>query len=151
MSEDGGAAPTPLVLDSSVVIAVARGDTGVMTLIQGFDADGRPLVIPVLAVAGAALDTRSDDAEALLHGLERLGNAQVAPLRDAEQAAALAAVIARTGLDPWDAHVAAVASAAICPILTLDAAKWRQHAGDLDDALYIIEIADPDEAPGGAG
>jgi predicted nucleic acid-binding protein len=151
LSEDSGSVPTPLILDCSVVIAVARGDTGVMTLIQGFDADGRPLVIPVLAVAVAALDTRSEDAEALLHGLERLGNAQVAPLRDAEQAAALAAVIARTGLDLWDAHVAEVATAAICPILTLDAAKWRQHTGDLDDALYIIEIADPDEAPGGTG
>jgi predicted nucleic acid-binding protein len=148
LSEDDGSVPPPLVLDSSVVTAVARGDTGVMTLIQGFDADVRPLVIPVLAVAGAALDTRSEDAEALLHGLERLGNAQVAPLRDAEQAAALATVIARTGLDPWDAHVAAVASAAICPILTLDAANWRQHAGDLDDALHIIEIADPDEGAG---
>ena len=70
-----------------------------------------------------------------------------APLKGAEQAARLAAVIAGTGLDPWNAHVAAVADAAICPILTLDAAKWRQHAERLDEPLHIIEIADPDEAP----
>jgi len=60
----------------------------------------------------------------------------------------LAAVIARTGLDPWDAHVAAVADASVCPILTLDAGKWRQHSGDLDEPLHIIEIADPDEPAG---
>ena len=74
----------------------------------------------------------------------------VAPLRDAEQAARLAAVIAATGLDPRDAHVAAVADASVCPILTLDAAKWRQHAGDLDEPLYIIEIVNPGE-PHNAG
>jgi hypothetical protein len=38
-----------------------------------------------------------------------------AALRDAEQAVRLAAVIARTGLDPWDAHVAAVADAGGLP------------------------------------
>ena len=63
---------------------------------------------------------------------------------DAEQAVRLAAVIARTELDPWDAHVAAVADASVCPILTLDAGKWRQHSGDLREPLHIIEIADPD-------
>jgi hypothetical protein len=66
-----------------------------------------------------------------------------AALRDAEQAVRLAAVIARTGLDPWDAHVAAVADAAVCPILTLDVVKWREHAADLDEPLHFIEIADP--------
>ncbi len=44
-----------------------------------------------------------------------------------------------------DAHVAAAADVSVCPILTLDAAKWREHAGDLDEPLHIIEIADPDE------
>jgi hypothetical protein len=64
----------------------------------------------------------------------------------------LAAVIARTGLDPWDAHAAAVADAAICPVLTLDAAKWRQYAEGVDEPLHIIEIANPDAAPvDGAG
>jgi predicted nucleic acid-binding protein len=77
-----------------------------------------------------------------------LENAEVASLRDAEQAAHLAGVIARTGLDPWDAHVAAVADVAICPILTLDAAKWREHSASLDAQLHIIHIADPDEPPG---
>ncbi len=148
MSEDSGATLPPYVLDLSVAIAVARFDASVMTLIQGYDARGQSLVIPVLALTGASLDVRTEDADDLLEGLERLGNAEVAPLRDAEQAARLAAVIARTGLDPWDAHVAAVADAAICPILTLDAGKWRQHSADLDDPLHIIEIADPGEGAG---
>ncbi|MGH3289147.1 MAG: PIN domain-containing protein [Streptosporangiaceae bacterium] len=135
----------------SVLVAVARADTRIMTLVQELDARGRPLIIPALAVTGASLDIRSDEAADLLEGLERLGAALVAPLRDGEQAIRLAAVIARTGLDPWDAHVAAVADAAVCPILTLDAAKWREHSGDLDDPLYFVEIADPDETPGDPG
>ena len=148
MSEDSGATLPPYVLDLSVAIAVVRFDASVMTLIQGYDARGQSLVIPVLALTGASLDVRTEDADDLLEGLERLGNAEVAPLRDAEQAARLAAVIARTGLDPWDAHVAAVADASVCPILTLDAGKWRQHSGDLDEPLHIIEIADPGEPAG---
>ena len=62
--------------------------------------------------------------------------------------ARLAAVIARTDLDPWDAHVAAVADAAVCAILTLDSAKWREHTGNLDEPLHVIEIADPGKTPG---
>ena len=146
MSGDGGARPAPLILDASVLIEAARGDHGIMTLLQGYDADGVPLVIPVLATVAASLDTRSDDAEAILHGLERLGNAMAAPVLDAEQAVRLADVIARTGLDAWDAHVAAVADASICPILTLDGTKWREHAGDLDERLHFVEIADPDDS-----
>lgn len=144
MSEDGGARPAPVILDASVLIEAARGDTGIMTLIQGYDAAGQPLIMPVLAVAAASLDTRSEDAEAILHGIERLGNSATAPVQDMEQALALAAVIARTGLDPYDAQVAAVADAEICPILTLNAAKWREHAHDLDEPLHFVEIADPD-------
>lgn len=144
MSE-GGAVPVPYVLDTSVLAAVARGDSEIMAFIQGLDAAGQPMVIPALAITGASLDVRSEEADELLEGLELLGMADIAPLKGAEQAGALAAVIARTGLDPWDAHVAAVADAAICPILTLQAVKWRQHSGDLDDPLHIMEIADPDD------
>ncbi len=147
MSEDSGTVPTPYVLDASVVVAVARGDTEIMTFIQRLDGTGQPMVVPALAITAASLDVRSDEADELLEGLELLGNAEIAPLQGAEQAARLASVIARTGLDPWDAHVAAVADAAVCPILTRDAAKWREHAGDLGEPLYIIEIADPGEAP----
>lgn len=143
MSEDSGATPAPFILDTSVLTAIAREDAAVMALIQGYDADGQPTVIPVLAVTAAALDMRSEDAADLFAGLERLEHSLTAPLRDVEQATALADVIARTGLSPWDAHVAAVADAAICPILTLDSQKWRRHAGDLDEPLHIIEISDP--------
>lgn len=145
MSEDSGAQPPPLVLDVSVITAVVRGDAAVTGLVLDYDARSQPLVIPVLAMTAAALDTRTEEAEELLAGLERLDSVIVAPVRDAEQAARLAAVIARTGLDPGDAHVAAVADAAICPVLTLEVQKWRQHAGDLDEPLHIIEIADPEE------
>jgi predicted nucleic acid-binding protein len=145
VSEDSGAVSTPYVLDVSVLVAVARGDMAIMTFIQRLDGIGQPMVIPLLAITAASLDVRSDEADELLAGLELLGNAEIAPVQGAEQAARLAAVIARTGLDPWDAHVAAVADASICPILTLQAEKWRQHSSDLDEPLHIIEIADPGE------
>jgi predicted nucleic acid-binding protein len=57
----------------------------------------------------------------------------------------LADIIAKTALDPWDAHVAAVADAAICPILTLNADKWRQPSADLGEPLHIVEISGPDD------
>ena len=57
----------------------------------------------------------------------------------------LASIVARTGLDAWDAHAAAVADASVCPILTLNGAKWRQHSGELDEPLHFIEIEDPGE------
>jgi hypothetical protein len=90
-------------------------------------------------------DARSEEADELLGGLELLDNVTIAPLRGSEQAARLADVIAKTGLDPWDAHVGALADVGIYPILTLNAAKWRQHSADLDEPLHIIEISDPDE------
>ena len=139
------ASPTPFILDTSVLIAVARGDADVIALIRGYDARSQPLVIPALAMAGASLDARSEEADDLLAGLELLEVVTVAPLNGAEQAARLADLVARTGLDPWDAHVAAIADVAICPILTLDAAKWQQPSADLDEPLHIIEIADPGE------
>ena len=91
------------------------------------------------------MDARSEEADDLLGGLELLDNVTIAPLRGTEQAARLADIIARTGLDPWDAHAAAIADVAIYPILALDAAKWRQPSADLDEPLHIIEIADPDD------
>jgi predicted nucleic acid-binding protein len=135
----------PFVLDTSVVTAVARGDPDIIGLIQEYDARGRLLVIPALAVAGASLGARSEEADDLLGGLELLGNVTIAPVRGTEQAAGLADIIARTGLDPWDAHAAAIADVAIYPILTLDAAKWRQPAAGLDEPPHIVEISDPDE------
>lgn len=145
MSEDSGAAPPPYVLDVSVLTAITRGDYDVMSYIQALASQGRPLVIPVLAVTAAVLDMRTGDTKAILRGLERLATAIPAPLQGAIQAAALADVIAKTGLEPYDAHVAAVALASICSILTLDVPKWRQHERDLDEPLYIVEIADPEE------
>ncbi|GII31882.1 hypothetical protein [Planotetraspora mira] len=70
---------------------------------------------------------------------------EIAPLEGIEQAAKIADLIGRTGLSPWDAHVAAIADVAICPILTLDAGKWNEASGPLEDPLFTIEIADPDQ------
>jgi predicted nucleic acid-binding protein len=98
------------------------------------------MVMPALACAGASLDARSDDADDLLGGLELLESVTAAPLSGAEQAVRLAAIMARTALDPWDAHTAAIANAAVCPILTLDAGRWQQPSADLDEPLHIVEV-----------
>jgi predicted nucleic acid-binding protein len=145
VSEDSGPAPEPWVLDVSVLVAIARADADVTRLLLNLDAQGQPLVIPVLAMAAASADARTEDADIALRGLEQLDSVLVAPLRDAEQAARLAAIAAKGGLEQADAHVAAVASASACPILTLDAAKWRQRAADLDEPLETIEIYEPPE------
>lgn len=137
------AARTPLILDVSVLTAVARADPDIIGLVQGYDARHQPMVMPALTRAGASLDVRSDEADDLLAGLELLDSVTAAPLSGAEQAARLAGIIARTGLDPWNAHAAAIANAAICPILTLDAARWAHPSADLDEPLHIIEISDP--------
>ncbi len=52
MSQDSGATAPLYILDLSVALAVARFDASVMTLIQGYDARGQSLVIPVLALTG---------------------------------------------------------------------------------------------------
>ncbi len=43
-----------------------------MTFIQRLDGTGQPMVIPVLAIAAASLDARSEEADELLEGLELL-------------------------------------------------------------------------------
>ncbi len=50
MSEDDGDVPTPLILDVSVLVEIARWDRDIMTLIQDYDAAGQPMVVAALAV-----------------------------------------------------------------------------------------------------
>jgi len=136
----------------SVLVAIARADAEVTNLIIILDGRGQPLIIPVLAVAAASADARTEDGDIALRGLERLENSLVAPLQNTEQATRLAAVAAKAELDMGDAHAATVAHVSACPILTLEADKWRQHARDLGEPLDIIEIADlPDSADGQNG
>ena len=124
---------------------IARGDPDLIRLIQRFDANRQPMVVPALAITGASLDVRSEDAGDLLGGLDLFEEVTIAPLNGPDQATTLAAMISKTGLDPWDAHVAAIADASVLPILTLDQAKWQEPSLALDEPLHIREIADPEE------
>jgi hypothetical protein len=138
--------PTPYVLDTSVLADVARGDADLIGLLQGFDQAGQPLVVPVLAAAGALVDNcGAPDAQALLSGLAAFGGTIVAPLDGIAQAAKLIDMMSTTGLDVYDAHAAAIADVSICPILTLHAHKWRERSSALDNPLHVIEISDPDD------
>uniref|UniRef100_UPI003F49A784 hypothetical protein n=1 Tax=Nonomuraea sp. CA-252377 TaxID=3240003 RepID=UPI003F49A784 len=137
--------PAPYILDTGVLAEVARGDADLIGLVQDYDRIGQPLVISVLAAAGALFDVTGEEASALLSGLTAFEHVQVAALDGVEQAGLLAQMVQRTGLNPWDGHVAALAFMATCPILTLDRSRWEQPARALDDPLYFIEIADPGE------
>jgi hypothetical protein len=87
-----------------------------------------------------------DDSADSLRGLPDLDNALSAPVADVGQALRLVEIAERAGLDMGAAHVAAVADASVCPILTLDAERWRRASAQLPEPLHIIEIADPGEA-----
>lgn len=140
-----GATPSPYVLDLSVLAAIARADTQAGTLLQSLDERNQQVTVPALAITGASLGAPGQDAGILLEGLELFGIVTIAPLQGMAQSMRLAEVIARTGLDPWDAHVAAVADASGCRILTLDGARWRRHEHDLGERLHYTEIEDPGE------
>jgi hypothetical protein len=66
VSEGGNPVPPPYVLDLSILTAVARGDAGVTGLLLILDRRGQPLVLPVLAVLQASLDTRTADGDRAL-------------------------------------------------------------------------------------
>ncbi|GAA3467479.1 hypothetical protein [Nonomuraea roseola] len=138
--------PTPHILDSTILVDVARGDADLIGFLQDFDRAGQALVIPSLAAAGALLESQGlPDAQPLLAGLAAFERTTVAPLDGIHQAAKLADMMAVTGLGPYDAHVAAIADVAICPILTLNAAHWDAPSRALAQPLTIVEIAEPDE------
>ncbi|MEV2270973.1 PIN domain-containing protein [Nonomuraea africana] len=138
--------PTPHILDSTILADIARGDADLIGFLQDFDRAGQALVIPSLTTAGALLDSRGlPDAQQLLAGLAAFERTTVAPLDGVHQAAKLADMIAITGLSPYDAHVAAIADVAVCPILTLNAAHWDAPSRALSQRLTIVEVAEPEE------
>ncbi|GAA4088334.1 hypothetical protein [Nonomuraea soli] len=137
--------PTPYILATDVLVEIARGDSDLIGLVQGYDAIGQPMIAPALAITGASLDVRTEEGDDLLASLDLLPQVLVAPLKGAEQATALASMIARTSLSPWDAHVAAIADVAVCPILTLDAIRWANASEALEEPLHTLEIRDPEE------
>ena len=146
MSEGGNPVPPPYVLDLSILTAVARGDTGVTGLLLIFDGRGQPLVLPVLAVLQASLDTRTADADRALRGVvawnmpsslrcETPFRPQGLPgdLQDRPGSGGRACGVRRRCFDlPHPHH---------------GRGKWREHAGKLDKPLNFVEYAEPDEPP----
>lgn len=135
----------PYVLDDVTLTEVARGDTDLTQLLLSLDAAGQALVVPVLAAAAAYRDCPSADAADCLRGMPELDHAMSAPVGDVTQAMRLVEIAAKTGLDVCAAHVAAVADASVCPILTVNGDRWRRASASLPDPLFIVEIADPQQ------
>ncbi|WP_214103926.1 hypothetical protein [Acrocarpospora catenulata] len=132
----------PLILDTGMLSELARGDLDLMELVARLDEQGQPMVVSTLAVTGATLFAGKVNADLLL-GICTMDSVTVAGTTTPEHGLALAEAINRTGLEPWDAHVAALADASICPVFTLDRARWEHPARAFDDPLYIIEITEP--------
>lgn len=138
--------PPPYVADVSILAALSRADQQVGTLLQSLDRQGQQVAVPVLAITGAFLGAPGrEDRDLLDDALERFGIIIIAPLRDKAQAIDLARAIGRAGLDPWDAHVAAVARASGCRILTVNGPKWREHEHDLGKRLEFVQVEDFEE------
>ncbi|MFC5815617.1 hypothetical protein [Nonomuraea harbinensis] len=133
----------PLILDTGILIELARGDSNLMEMVARFDAEGQPMVLSVLAVSGASVDSGSKDAADLLLGIATMQQITVAGLREPDHGIALASAITRTGLDWGDAHVAAIADASVCPVLTLDKNHWERAVHAFEQSLHVIEIAGP--------
>jgi hypothetical protein len=137
--------PTPLILDTTILHELARGEIGAIGLIQHFDAHGQPMVVSALAITSTLVDARTEESADAMYGLASMECVTVAPLKDAEQAATLAEVVIATGLEPYEAHTAAIADVSVCPILTLDAPRWQAPSSMLNEPLHVIEINDPGE------
>lgn len=135
----------PLILDTGVLVELARGDLNLMEMVARWDEQGQPMVMSVVAVASAARDSGSKDATDLLLGIATMDQITVAGLREPEHGITLAAVLNRTDLDWGDAHVAALADTSVCPILTLDGSHWAPTIRAFEEPLHVIEISEPPE------
>ncbi|WP_188191003.1 hypothetical protein [Nonomuraea sp. SYSU D8015] len=115
-----------------------------MEMVARFDAEGQPMVMSVLAIAGASLDCDgAKDATDLLLGIATMEQITVAGAREPEHGTVLASVLDRRELGWGDAHVAAIADASVCPVLTLSRSHWEKAAQAFDEPLHIIQIANP--------
>ncbi|MFC4116997.1 hypothetical protein [Nonomuraea zeae] len=135
----------PLILDTGVLVELARGDLNLMEMVARWDEQGQPMVMSVVAVAAAARDSGSKEAADLLLGIATMAQITVAGLREPEHGITLASVLSRTGLDWGDAHVAALADTSVCPILTLEGSHWSAAVRAFEEPLHVIEISDPPE------
>ncbi|MGP4104559.1 hypothetical protein [Nonomuraea sp. KM90] len=135
----------PLILDTGVLVELARGDLNLMEMVARWDEHGQAMVMSVVAVASAARDSGSKDATDLLLGIATMDQITVAGLPEPEHGIALASVLGGTELDWGDAHVAALADTSLCPILTLDGSHWAPAIRAFEEPLHVIEIPDPPE------
>jgi predicted nucleic acid-binding protein len=133
----------PLILDTGILVELARGDLNLMEMVARWDAQGQSMVMSVVAVAAASRASGSKDSTDLLLGIATMDQITVAGLREPEHGITLASVLGRTDLDWGDAHIAALADTALCSILTLDGSHWAAAIRAFDEPLHVIEISDP--------
>ncbi|WP_433253115.1 hypothetical protein ACQPYK_09095 [Streptosporangium sp. CA-135522] len=129
----------------SVLTECARGDVGIINLIQRFDADGKPLIIPAMTVTGATVELGGNqDQLAVISGLCRLDSASVPAVNDFKDGVEIGQVLVEVEacVTSWDAHAVTEALLHRCPILTADYARWKDVIQDLPGGPTVVEIAD---------
>ncbi|MGV9776383.1 hypothetical protein [Streptosporangium sp. NPDC003464] len=134
-----------LVLDVSVLTECARGDVGIINLIQRFDADRKPLIIPATSVTGATVELGGNhDQLAVVSGLCRLDSATMPTVSDFKDGVEVGQVLVEmeSCVTSWDAHAVTEALLHRCPVLTADYARWKDIVQDLSGGLTVVEIAD---------
>ncbi|WP_344865829.1 hypothetical protein [Planomonospora alba] len=135
------------VLDVTVLADCARGDAGLIGMIQQFDADSVTLIVPALAVTGAAADVGgSPDKVAVIRGICRLASARLAGLVEFDDASELARIrLTATSLEHlWDVQTAETALNRRTPILTLDHHRWKETVREVSGDLTVVEVSDLD-------
>ncbi|GIH80982.1 hypothetical protein [Planobispora longispora] len=136
------------VLDAMVLTEVARGDSDTIILLQQLDAEKITLIVPALAVTGAAVDVGCVDEQlATVRGVCRLNSAKFvgpATFDDSADLAQLRLEIESLG-ELWDVHTAVQAILHGCPILTTDYGRWKDAVLEARGALSVVEVTDLDD------
>ncbi|WP_186403911.1 hypothetical protein [[Actinomadura] parvosata] len=136
------------VLDATVLAEVGRGDNDVIALLQQFDADNISMIVPALAVTGAAVEAAATDAQlAVIRGVGRLeaaGFAGITAFDDATDLARMRVEVEALG-ELWDAQTALHALLRNCPVLTTDAARWQDAVREMAGHLTVVEMSQLDD------
>ncbi|MBG0833244.1 hypothetical protein HS041_36695 [Planomonospora sp. ID67723] len=142
------AADPAFVLDAMVLTEVARGDSDIIILLQQLDADKITLIVPALAVTGAAIDIGANDEQmATVRGVCRLNSAKFAGLAafdDSSDLARLRLEVEAFG-ELWDVQAAVQAVLHGCPILTTDYGRWKDAVRETRGEFAVVEVAELDD------
>ncbi|GGT10527.1 hypothetical protein GCM10010156_78290 [Planobispora rosea] len=133
-----------LILDASVLTALARQDATTIIMVQQLNNGQIQLVVPSLTAAEALLRAggRAEQA-ALLQGLQRLKMTTVGEYGDILDVVTVAGDLNCQSLG--DAQAVCEACRYQYPILTLDRGHWEKVIRETSDAFTVTAVSDSDD------